>query len=151
MKHLVVLMFASVTSLLTGCVSTGDESIRERSMDWPPLTMTKAELLRELGPPSTRSISLEGGKTRETFAWSHGEAQVNPAAFVPLVGLAVAASGNGADGEIRTLVVTFDETGHMVGRTWSQHPIGSRRNDYAPSEVGSAGKARYDPTAAGAQ
>ena len=151
MRTSIAICLVTVSLFLYGCVSTGDESIRERSTDWPPLTMTKAELLRELGPPSTRSISREGGKTREVFAWSYAEAQANPAVFIPIVGLAVAASGNGADGEARSLVVTFDEGGHMISRTWSQHPIGSRKNEYASPPGGTVERTRYDPTAAGSQ
>ncbi|WHZ16632.1 MAG: hypothetical protein OJF52_003482 [Nitrospira sp.] len=146
-----VILAAGLTLLLTGCVSTGDESIRERSEDWPPLTMTKAELVRELGPPSTRTVSVEEGKTRETLSWAYAEAQANPAAFIPLVGLAVVATGNGSEGEVRALAVTFNDEGRMIGRTWSRHPIGSRKNDTASDDPSPAGKPHYDPTAAGGQ
>lgn len=142
-------LLSLVLLLLAGCVSTGDESIRERSEDWPPLTMTKAELIRELGPPSTRTVSVEDGKTREALSWAYAEAQANPAAFIPVVGLAVVASGNGTDGEVRVLAVTFNDQGRMIGRTWSRTPIGSRKNEGAPA----APRERngYDPTVAGSQ
>lgn len=138
------LFIAFMLLLLTGCVSTGDESIRERSEDWPPLTMTRAELIRELGPPSTRTVSVEDGKTREALAWTYAEAQANPAAFIPVVGLAVVASGNGSDGEVRMLAVTFNQDGRMIGRTWSRHPIGSRKQEGTSSS--SRERTSYDPT-----
>ena len=143
------IFFCLVALFLGGCVSTGDESIRERSEEWPPLTMTKAELLRELGPASTRTVSVEEGKTRESLSWAYAEAQANPAAFIPVVGLAVVATGNGSDGEVRVLAVTFNDQGRMIGRTWSRHPIGSRKNDSAPA--GPRERNGYDPTVAGSQ
>ncbi len=39
--------------LLASCATMGNESLSDRGADWPPLEMTKADLLKELGPPST--------------------------------------------------------------------------------------------------
>ena len=63
--------------------------------DWPPLDITKSQLLTELGRPNSSILSLADGKSTETLTWVYARAESNPALFVPVVGLFVAASGEG--------------------------------------------------------
>lgn len=142
--------FLCVLFLLSGCATYGDESIRDYGSDWPPLTMSKAELLNRLGEPRMRTVSNEDGKTRETLTWSYAEAQANPALMIPVVGIFVAASGNGVSGDTRALQAVFGTDGNMISRTWTQGRIGnaSSREPLAPD--GSL-PPRYDPTVAGSQ
>lgn len=95
MQILTVLLLAS---LLLACATVGNDSLTNRGDDWPPLTMTKAELLKELGPPSTSTLSVTDGKSTEVLAWVYSHAESNPALFIPIVGLFVAASGEGMSG-----------------------------------------------------
>ena len=136
--------------IITGCASYGDESIRDYGSDWPPLTMSKADLLARLGEPRMRTVSNEDGKTKEILTWAYAEAQANPALMIPVVGIFVAASGNGMTGDTRSLQAIFDAAGRMMSRTWTQGRIG---NTAARDPLGPDGSlpARYDPTAAGAQ
>lgn len=137
------------TLLFAACASYGDESIRDYGSDWPPLSMSKAELISRLGTPRAhslecsrprgrnhdvvlrRSTSEPGpdgprgrhvcGSQRQRRQWRH----------------AIAASGVGPDGK-------------MVSRSWSQGRIGKGSSSAPPNPNGSLPK-RYDPTAAGAQ
>lgn len=112
-----------VLLVIPGCATHGNESIREREADWPPLTMTKSELLATLGKPMMRSVSVVNGQTREIITWSYADTQMNPALFVPVVGLFVAGSGNGVHGQSKALSTTFlGET--MVGKSWVENQIG---------------------------
>src|SRR5574340_1697016 len=99
-----------IAILLSGCATFGDESISERPADWPPLTMTRAELMSALGPPRTRAVSTDKDGTKETYVWAYGEAQAHPGLFVPIVGLFVAASGNGVTGSTRALTADRKST-----------------------------------------
>lgn len=147
-----------VAFLLHGCASYGDESIRDYGSDWPPLTMTKAQLIGTLGSPRMRTISSDGGITRETLTWSYGEAQASPSLMIPVVGLFVAASGNGVTGDTRALNAVFGTDGKMISRTWVHGRIGNASSDDPPVvdlPVGRTSAAtqngRDDPSAAGSQ
>jgi len=71
--------------------------------DWPPLDITKSQLLSELGRPNSSILSLVDGKSTETLTWVYARAESNPALFVPVVGLFVAASGEGMAVNSRSL------------------------------------------------
>lgn len=109
--------------ILTGCASHGSASIANRADDWPPMTYTQVQMIAELGQPNTRAIAIADGKTTETLSWTYAHTEANPALFIPIVGLFVAASGDGMDGEARSLAATFQD-GKMTGRSWSRHRIG---------------------------
>ncbi|MCS6287743.1 MAG: hypothetical protein H8K10_02055 [Nitrospira sp.] len=143
-----ILLFSLLAS---GCATYGDESIRDYGSDWPPLAMSKTELINRLGDPRLRTISHENGQTRETLTWSYAEAQANPALMIPVVGLFVAASGNGVSGDTRSLHAVFGPDGKMISRTWAQGRIGnaSTRDPMGPDGTPPAN--RYDPTVAGSQ
>jgi hypothetical protein len=81
------------------------------------------QMIEELGQPNQIVVSVVEGKTTEILTWTYAHAEANPALFIPIVGLFVAASGNGMDGETRSLAATFDN-GNMTSRTWSKLQIG---------------------------
>lgn len=89
--------------------------------------MSKEDLLKELGPPQAHSSSITGNQRQDIYTWTYGHAQTNPALFIPIVGMFVAASGNGMDGESTALSVTFDTAGTMISRAWAKHQIGNQR------------------------
>lgn len=111
------------TLLLVGCATHGSQSIANRADDWPPMDYTQAQMIAELGQPNTRAVTVLNGTTTETLSWTYAHAEANPALFIPIVGLFVAASGDGMGGESRSLSATFRD-GTMTGRSWSRHRIG---------------------------
>ena len=118
--------------LLSSCATHGNRAIADRADDWPPMDYTQAQMITELGQPNTRAVAIADGKTTETLSWTYAHAEANPALFIPIIGLFVAASGDGMDGETRSLAATFQD-GKMTGRSWSKHRIGnppSQPTDY---------------------
>ena len=64
MKTLIVIPALLAFFLLSGCASYGDEALLDYGPDWPPLNMTKTELMRKLGPPRMRTVSNVAGHDR---------------------------------------------------------------------------------------
>lgn len=117
---------ALLALLLSACATVGNESLSTREADWPPLTMTQAELIKELGPPTVHTATVQDGKTVTALTWTYARAESNPALFIPIVGLFVAASGKGVDAQSRGLTVMFDTDGAMKSRTWTRTQTGQR-------------------------
>lgn len=118
--------------IVAGCATHGSASIADRADDWPPMDYTQAQMITELGQPTTRAIAVADGKTTETLSWTYAHAEANPALFIPIVGLFVAASGDGMNGESRSLAATFQD-GKMTGRAWSRHLIGRESTPARPA------------------
>lgn len=97
MRYGLLLLAMLMTS---GCASFGNESLMQRPADWPPLTMTKAELISDLGPPKTSRQRLPMENRLTVLAWSYAEAVM-------------------FSSRAKILAVTFDGE-KMVSRTWSQ-------------------------------
>lgn len=147
-------LLAALFLVLAGCATYGDESLVDRPADWPPLTMTKPQLIAQLGQPRMRTMSEESGRIREALTWSYAEAQASPALMIPVVGLFVAASGNGVSGDTRSLTAVFGQDGKMISRTWAQGRIGNSGSASAPEPTATAERpssGRYDPSSAGSQ
>lgn len=134
MNHIIILALLFFISSLSGCASVGNPALSQHDDNWPPLTMTKEDLLKELGPPQVHSSSVTGSERRDIYTWTHAQAQSNPALFIPIIGLFVAASGNGMDGESTALSVTFDTTGTIISRSWAKQQIGNQRRS-PPNQV----------------
>jgi hypothetical protein len=109
---------------VAGCATTGQESLSGRSQEWPPIGTAKSELLHELGPPNTSTYSVVDGKSSETLTWVYAHAESSPALWIPIVGLFVAASGNGITGDSRSLAVILDQEGKVMSRSWGYMRIG---------------------------
>jgi membrane-associated protease RseP (regulator of RpoE activity) len=69
---------------------------------------TKAEVRNILGDPDLVSRMPDGG---EAWSYTYSKEVMNPLSFVPLVGLAVLASGHGVSGEGHVVSVRFNEQG----------------------------------------
>lgn len=130
-RHTTIIATALLALLLSACATVGNESLATREADWPPLTMTQAELIKELGPPSAITTTVQDGKAINILTWTYARAESNPALFIPIVGLFVAASGKGVEAESRGLTVMFDATGIMKSRTWTRTQTGQRSTDTA--------------------
>jgi hypothetical protein len=111
--------------LFVGCATVGQESLMNKGDDWPPIDVTKAQLLSELGRPNSNVLSIVDGKTTETLTWVYAHAESNPALFIPVVGLFVAASGEGMAVNSRSLAVIFDTDGKLISRAWQQSQTGN--------------------------
>ena len=122
MKHITVIC---IGLLLSACATVGQEALMMKGDDWPPLDITKSQLLSELGRPNSSALSLVDGKSTETLTWVYARAESNPALFVPVVGLFVAASGEGMAVNSRSLAVMFDADGKIVSRVWQQSQTGN--------------------------
>lgn len=121
-------MLAPLLSLLlllfTGCATHGNEALNTIEADWPSPTMTKAEIVARLGPPQMRSVSYTPTGSIETCSWSFAQANMNPALFVPVVGLFVAGSGHGVSGNSRAFSAAFAQDGTMISHSWADNKIG---------------------------
>lgn len=122
------LAIAIMVVLMSGCATTGQESLRGRSQDWPPIGTLKADLIKDLGQPQSSTYTMTDGNTHETLMWVYAHAESNPALFVPIVGIFVAASGDGMTGNSQSLAVTLNTEGRVISRSWSQMKIGKSRN-----------------------
>lgn len=111
----------------------GQEALTTKADDWPPEDITKAQLISELGKPNSSTVSIVEGKTTEKLTWVYARAESNPALFIPVVGLFVAASGNGMSVNSRSLEVAFDTDEKLTSRTWSQMQTGNAQ-DVTPEE-----------------
>jgi outer membrane protein assembly factor BamE (lipoprotein component of BamABCDE complex) len=129
--HRIRTLLLACILLLSACATVGNESLATRDADWPPLTMTQAELIKELGLPTVSTTTVQDGKTVSMLTWSYARAESNPALFIPIVGLFVAASGKGMDVQSRGLTVMFDTDGAMKSRTWIRTQTGQRSTDTA--------------------
>jgi len=118
------IMLVLALILLPGCATHGNEALNSIEGDWPSPNMTKAEIIARLGPPQMRSVSYTPTGSIETCAWSFAEANMNPALFVPVVGLFVAGSGHGVSGNSRAFSAAFSQDGKMVSHSWSEQKIG---------------------------
>lgn len=123
MREIVVVV---MVILLSACATMGQESLNNKPDDWPPIEMTKAELLGELGPPNSSTYSIIDGKSIEILSWVYAHAESNPALFIPVVGLFVAASGEGMSTSSRSLAVTFQNE-KITSRSWSRIQTGDQR------------------------
>lgn len=110
--------------LLAGCATVGQESLMNKGDDWPPIEITRAELIKELGPPQMSVFSVVDGRSMELLTWAYTHVESNPALFIPVVGLFVAASRNGMSTASRSLAVTFSND-VITSRAWSQIQTGN--------------------------
>ena len=117
MKNISLIVFIF---LLSACATTGSEALNTKGDDWPPLDITKPQLISELGRPNSSALSIMDGKSTETLTWVYAHAESNPALFIPVVGLFVAASGEGMAVNSRSLAVMFDTNGKIISRVWQQ-------------------------------
>ena len=67
------------------------------------------------------------GKSTETLTWVYAHVESNPALFIPVVGLFVAASGEGMAVNSRSLAVMFDTNGKIISRVWQQTKTGNQQ------------------------
>jgi len=57
--------------LLAACSTLGNPALDKKPPDWPPVTMTKAQLIQELGPPKSTSTRTLAGKQTEAMVWMY--------------------------------------------------------------------------------
>ena len=92
-----------------GCVSAGNQAITDRSnlQRIREGVSTKTDVRSALGAPAKITPLPQG----ELWEYGYGKSQANPAAFIPIIGLGVLASGYGTFNENYQVSVLFDNQG----------------------------------------
>ncbi|EJK8166429.1 hypothetical protein NLU50_004615 [Salmonella enterica subsp. enterica serovar Schwarzengrund] len=107
-------LFLTITFLLSGCSSTGNQSLRnETSQSLQSKIVknktTKSEITSALGEPDTRTTLDSGNESWRYFMVNN---QINASSFIPIVGLFT----GGSQSQARTLDIDFK--GDIVSQ-WS--------------------------------
>lgn len=107
MKNLLLLIFLLV--FIYGCVSRGNQAITDSAnlSGIQEGVSKKADVRGAMGAPAKITPLPDG----ELWEFSHAKSQVNPAVFLPLIGLGVLASGYGTFNETHNLSILFDNQG----------------------------------------
>ncbi|HIC3679647.1 TPA: hypothetical protein ACW4EH_004808, partial [Salmonella enterica] len=110
----IIFLFLTITFLLSGCSSTGNQSLRnETSQSLQSKIVknktTKSEITSALGEPDTRTTLDSGNESWRYFMVNN---QINASSFIPIVGLFT----GGSQSQARTLDIDFK--GDIVSQ-WS--------------------------------
>ncbi|EIN0285546.1 hypothetical protein C4834_17710 [Salmonella enterica subsp. enterica serovar Newport] len=114
MNRFIISFFLTITFLLSGCSSTGNQSLRnETSQSLQSKIVknktTKSEITSALGEPDTRTTLDSGNESWRYFMVNN---QINASSFIPIVGLFT----GGSQSQARTLDIDFK--GDIVSQ-WS--------------------------------
>lgn len=114
MNRFIISLFLTITFLLSGCSSTGNQSLRnETSQSLQSKIVknktTKSEITSALGEPDTRTTLDSGNESWRYFMVNN---QINASSFIPIVGLFT----GGSQSQARTLDIDFK--GDIVSQ-WS--------------------------------
>lgn len=114
MNSFIIFLFLTITFLLSGCSSTGNQSLRnETSQSLQSKIVknktTKSEITSALGEPDTRTTLDSGNESWRYFMVNN---QINASSFIPIVGLFT----GGSQSQARTLDIDFK--GDIVSQ-WS--------------------------------
>ncbi|EFH5070966.1 hypothetical protein ACLH2B_21055 [Klebsiella sp. 2HUBk32mer] len=114
MNRFIISFFLTITFLLSGCSSTGNQSLRnETSQSLQSKIVknktTKSEITSALGEPDTRTTLDSGNESWRYFMVNN---QINASSFIPIVGLFT----GGSKSQARTLDIDFK--GDIVSQ-WS--------------------------------
>lgn len=119
MKILLRTTILSSVLLLTACGGVGGAvNLEGRSNEWPALGTSRSYLVETLGKADEVRYTMDGGNFREIMTWIYSRVDQHPLMYVPVIGMLIALSGEGATGEQRTLTVELDETGRLVSKQW---------------------------------
>ncbi|HIC3480818.1 TPA: hypothetical protein ACW4WG_004772, partial [Salmonella enterica] len=113
-NRFIIFLFLTITFLLSGCSSTGNQSLRnETSQSLQSKIVknktTKSEITSALGEPDTRTTLDSGNESWRYFMVNN---QINASSFIPIVGLFT----GGSQSQARTLDIDFK--GDIVSQ-WS--------------------------------
>lgn len=114
MNRFIISLFLTITFLLSGCSSKGNQSLRnETSQSLQSKIVknktTKSEITSALGEPDTRTTLDSGNESWRYFMVNN---QINASSFIPIVGLFT----GGSQSQARTLDIDFK--GDIVSQ-WS--------------------------------
>lgn len=114
MNRFIISLFLTITFLLSGCSSTGNQILRnETSQSLQSKIVknktTKSEITSALGEPDTRTTLDSGNESWRYFMVNN---QINASSFIPFVGLFT----GGSQSQARTLDIDFK--GDIVSQ-WS--------------------------------
>ncbi|EMU1130015.1 hypothetical protein WM508_004086 [Citrobacter koseri] len=114
MNRFIISLFLTITFLLSGCSSTGNQSLRKETSQSLQSKIvknktTKSEITSALGEPDTRTTLDSGNESWRYFMVNN---QINASSFIPIVGLFT----GGSQSQARTLDIDFK--GDIVSQ-WS--------------------------------
>ncbi|AGH44539.1 hypothetical protein [Paraglaciecola psychrophila] len=103
-----------LTFILFGCTSYGSKIDRNYATSIEKGVTTEAEVVRQMGPPTSMGL---GGEGLKTLSYMHVASQFKASTFIPIVGL----FAGGADTQTTMLIITIDqETGIVKNWTYNQ-------------------------------
>ncbi|EBT3059728.1 hypothetical protein CKC50_02920 [Salmonella enterica] len=105
MNRFIISLFLTITFLLSGCSSTGNQSLRNETSQSLQSKIaknktTKSEIISALGEPDTRTTLDSGNESWRYFMVNN---QINASSFIPIVGLFT----GGSQSQARTLDIDF--------------------------------------------
>ncbi|MCF6220426.1 MAG: outer membrane protein assembly factor BamE [Robiginitomaculum sp.] len=120
MKKIVIAGFVSLAVLAGGCVSTGNAVLKDetRSSVEAKLSkgMTKEQVTAIYGQPLDVSYTDSGN---EIWKYAFSKTKMKASSFIPYYGLLK----SGSKGDVKTLVLFFDDNGKLVKHSMSTSKI----------------------------
>jgi len=111
-------MLAACVAVLAGCAAGGVKVTDQQVAAFKAGETTKSTVLATFGEP-TMQMRLADGSTMVVY--SHYEATVRPATFIPIVG----AFAGGSDTRSSTMTLRFDAADKLIDTTSSSSAIGT--------------------------
>jgi outer membrane protein assembly factor BamE (lipoprotein component of BamABCDE complex) len=108
----------ALAALLYGCAATGVRVTEDQAAALKPGATTESEVVQRFGPPTMRMRQADGTLL---LIYSHAEAQVRPATFIPLIGGLV----GGSDVRSTTVTLRFDGNGRLIDTTSATSAYGT--------------------------
>ena len=112
------IVLAAFVAALAGCAAGGVKVTDQQVAGFKAGETTKSTVLAALGEP-TMQMRLADGSTMVVY--SHYEATVRPATFIPIVG----AFAGGSDSRSNTMTLRFDAADKLIDTTSSSSAMGS--------------------------
>lgn len=103
---------------LAACAATGVKVTDEQLQTLKVGQTTVADVLQQLGPPTTRLRNADG---TQTLLYVYGQTKVRSASFIPIVGLVA----GGADSRSSTAMLRFDNTNKLLTVSSSESQFGT--------------------------
>ncbi|MEH4626305.1 outer membrane protein assembly factor BamE [Phytobacter diazotrophicus] len=105
MRRMTALSLLTVSLMLTGCVSSGNQALKTETQESVKAKLIKGKTTKEdvqanFGAPYSRATQDDGN---EVWSYVMHNSQMNATSFIPVVGLFT----GGSDNQSKTLQITF--------------------------------------------
>jgi hypothetical protein len=120
--------------VLTGCMASGVKVSDEQAQSFKVGKSTYADVIGQLGPPTSSSLSSDGSRTAN---YSYSAASARPQDFIPYIGPLV----SGYDTSSSAVTFVFDARGILKNMSSTQNNVGIGSNLAAGGpQLGSQGQ-----------